>query len=50
MLERRDIRYSMMISQLDVLVEEERRSNRKLTFNTGYDYSKYGTYEQVCPK
>ena len=40
--------YSVMVPDVDKLMEIEQKANQKLAFSSGYDYSKYGTWDEVC--
>ena len=41
------ISYKVMVPDVDKLMENEQKANQKLAFSSGYDYSKYGTWDEV---
>ena len=47
MLKENKIDFTIMISDLEYLVEEEEMSNQKNAFWGYYDYQKYNTYDDV---
>ena len=47
MLLKAKIPHTIMVSDVSKLVDNEWKANQKFAFSSKYDYSKYGTYEEV---
>lgn len=47
MLKTRAIQYTILVEDVDVLLNKEDVSKKNFAFSNGYDYSKYGTWEQI---